>query len=148
MMRDSLPVPRFRVPPFVASTVLLLVAIVSPLVTSAGAQRRSEPILHYDAAPLLLVSTSFAAPRDASLRSSSAASGPVLDTARRIASRRQHVTIGAAIGALAALAIVDRGNDDDGPGSLTDLWAMVPGALAGGFLGLLVHGIRQGDSPR
>lgn len=134
-MRDSSLVLRSRFLSVVAFTDLLLGVFLSPFATPAEAQRRPEPILEHNAAAVSQVSTLFVETRGASLQPLVTTSGFAMDIGRRIASRRRYVTIGAAIGAYAALSIVERRNNDDGPGSLTDLWDIVPGALAGALRG-------------
>lgn len=147
-MRDSTLIPRPRSLPVVALTVLLLEALLSPLASTAGAQRRSEPTLSYHAAVVSRVSTTFADPRGAALTPAVGDSGIAADTGRKIASRRQYVTTGAAIGAIAAVLIADRHSDVEGPAALTNFWAMVPGALGGALLGAIVYEARHGGSRR
>ena len=147
-MRDSTLIQRPHSIPVVALAVLLLGALLNPIATPAGAQRRPVPTLSYHAAAVSRLPISFADPRGASLQAPVGDSGITLDIRKKIASRRRHVTMGAAIGAGAALLIADRRNDDDGPAALTNLWAMVPGALGGALLGAIVYELRLGKSPQ
>ena len=146
-MCDSTLIQRPRSIPVVALAVLLG-ALLTPIATPAGAQRRPVPTLSYHAAAVSRVPMSFADPRGASLQAPVGDSAITVDIRKEIASRRRHVTMGAAIGALAALLIADRQNDDDGPAALTNLWAMVPGALGGALLGAIVYEARLGKSPQ